>query len=221
MNNFKLRSAILTNVNAGNWALFTEDNVNINNTELFGTVFFGFGSYINSGMIRSYCEIGRYCSIGRNVSIGLGNHDINNLSTSPFFESLNQKNTLKLASTEPKRRVIIGNDVWIGDNVMIASGVSVGDGCVLAGGAVVTKDIPPYTVVGGVPAKHIKHRFSLEISEALSNIKWWNIPPNELKALPLGDIEVSIAALNNRKNKGVESSFPLKYSHIQGLKHTS
>jgi len=135
MEEIYIKKPLLHKIATKNYVVFAEHNVRILDCEIFGTIFFGFASYINPrGLIRSYCEIGRYCSIGRNVSIGLGNHDINSLSTSPFFEFMTPEDSLKLASKEPKRRVVIGNDVWIGDNVMIASGVTIGDGAVVAGG---------------------------------------------------------------------------------------
>jgi acetyltransferase-like isoleucine patch superfamily enzyme len=202
----------INNPKSRNFLVFAEDNVKINNTEIFGTIFFGFSSYINSGIIRSYCEIGRYCSIGRNVSIGLGNHDINGLSTSPFFEHLIPQGSLKLASETPIRRVIIGNDVWIGDNVMISSGVTIGDGAVLAGGAVITKDVEPYTIVGGIPAKLIRSRFPPETIEQLKIIKWWEIKPENLLKLNLINIHHTIQELS--KFEESKERAPINYHRI-------
>lgn len=201
----EFKKPLLYNISTKNYAVFAENNVRILDCEIFGTIFFGFASYINpKGLIRSYCEIGRYCSIGRNVSIGLGNHDIRSLSTSPFFEFQIQEDSLKLASKEPKRRVIIGNDVWIGDNVMIASGITIGSGSVIAGGAVVTKDVPPYAIVGGVPAKLIKMRFKEHIIEKLNNLKWWELDPLLIKKISNPNIEKVIEELkllNKEENK--------------------
>jgi len=208
--NFK--DPLLFNINTNNYVVFAEQNVRILNTELFGTIFFGFASYINSGLIRSHCEIGRYCSIGRNVSIGLGNHDIKGLSTSPFFEFLISEDSLKLASDNPKRRVIIGNDVWIGDNAMIASGIKIGSGSVIAGGAVVTKDVEPYSIVGGVPAKLIKMRFKKNIIEKLNNLAWWDLDSVILKSLPFGDIESTIKILEEVSCK--DNKFTQNYIRI-------
>jgi len=195
-----------------NYVIFAEENTRIINTELYGTIFIGYSSYINSGLIRSYVEIGRYCSIGRNVSIGLGNHNINILSTSPFFEYISPKDTIKLAQQEPKRRVIIGHDVWIGDSVMIATGVRIGNGCVIAAGSVVTKDVEDYTIVGGVPAKFIKYRFEQSIIKALLKIEWWDINPKLLKKLPSHDIEKTIEYLLKINKK--RNFFKQKYTRI-------
>lgn len=203
---------IFSNVKSKNFVAFSENNVRILNVELFGTVFFGFSSYINSGLIRSYCEVGRYCSIGRNVSIGLGNHDISCLSTSPFLSHLASGESLKLASDTPKRRVIIGNDVWIGDNVCIASGITIGHGAVIAAGAVVTKDVPPYAIFGGVPAKKIKMRFEDEIIAKMLKSEWWNIHPSNLLTLPKTNIYDVIDKLDDFDKKG----FPVKYTKIDG-----
>lgn len=205
---------IFSNLKTRNFVAFTENNVRILNAELFGTVFFGFSSYINSGLIRSYCEIGRYCSIGRNVSLGLGSHDINCLSTSPFLSHLASGESLKLASESPKRRLIIGNDVWIGDNVCIASGITIGHGAVIAAGAVVTKDVPPYSVYGGVPAKKIKMRFDDYIISELLRTEWWNLLPIDLLGLPKDNIKNTISALDGiDKTKG---KFLIKYTRVDG-----
>lgn len=75
----------------------------------------------------------------------------------------------------------MGNDVWIGSRVMVVGGVTIGDGAVIAAGAVVTKDVPPYAVVGGAPAKVIKYRFSEDIVKFLEELEWWNLPESELK----------------------------------------
>ncbi|MBI5204619.1 MAG: CatB-related O-acetyltransferase [Nitrospirae bacterium] len=81
-----------------------------------------------------------------------------------------------------KGPVIIGNDVWIGDSVIILPGVQVGDGAIIGAGSVVTKNVPPYTIVGGVPAKKIRDRFSDKIKEQLLQIKWWDWPEEKIKA---------------------------------------
>ncbi|ATD80937.1 CatB-related O-acetyltransferase [Desulfovibrio desulfuricans] len=127
-----------------------------------------------------YTQIGRYCSIGRDVVIGSGSHNLNGFTTTPFFHHFSHTSSLKLARDTPKRRVVIGNDVWIGDRAYIMSGVNIGDGAVVAANAVVSKDVEPYSVVGGVPARVIKKRFSDVIIFNLLKLQWWTRHPHDL-----------------------------------------
>ena len=125
---------------------------------------------------KAVLMIGNFCSIAANVTIYLGgNHRTDWVSTYPFghihLDVFNNFNGLGHPST--KGNVIIGNDVWIGENVTIMSGVQIGDGSVIANNSHVVKDIEPYTLVGGNPAKFIKHRFSHEQIKELLRIKWW------------------------------------------------
>lgn len=131
--------------------------------------------------------IGKYCSIADHCRIGMSGHSLQYVSTSPIFtQTVNalqsrwiEKDVFKNKNED--ERTYIGNDVWIGSHVLVNGGVHVGDGAVLAAGAVVTKDVPPYAVVGGVPAKIIKYRFPEPIIEKLQEIQWWNLPEDFLK----------------------------------------
>lgn len=123
--------------------------------------------------------IGKFCSIacGTRFIFNSANHTMTSLSTYPFplfFEEweLDRKNVT--SSWDNKGDIIIGNDVWIGYEAVILSGVNIGDGAIIGTRAVVTKDVPPYTIVGGVPAKPIRKRFSDEIISYLLKIKWWD-----------------------------------------------
>ena len=87
--------------------------------------------------------------------------------------------------------MVIGNDVWIGSNVIILPGVKVGDGAILSAGAVVSKNVEPYSIVGGVPAKHIKYRFPKAMREAFLRIKWWDWPVEKIKENIRNDTEIS------------------------------
>ncbi|MGE6487392.1 CatB-related O-acetyltransferase [Paenisporosarcina sp. NPDC076898] len=129
-------------------------------------------SYINDGSIVMSGIIGKYCSIGYNCQIGLYQHPVNYISTSPF--TYGEGNIFKSSPyfDELNTPPLIGNDVWIGSNSVIMQGVTIGDGAIVAAGAIVTKDIPPYTIVGGVPSKIIKKRFSEDKIKFLLDLKW-------------------------------------------------
>lgn len=130
-------------------------------------------------------KIGRYCSIAANVKIYLGgNHRHNCVTTYPFpsppmnkdWPNANQRGLPTLPAT--KGNVVIGHDVWIGDDAVILSGVTVGNGAVIAARTVVTKDVPPYAIIGGNPFKIINYRFSQEEIATLLEMKWWDWPPS-------------------------------------------
>ena len=140
-------------------------------------------TYICRGSFVAHTDIGSFCSIAGRVNIGLPHHDLDYVSTSPvFLEEANYMRT-NFASNPPpeERRVSIGNDVWIGENAIILGGVKVGNGAVIAAGAIVTKDVPPYAIVGGVPAKVIKYRFDNETIRELEEIKWWEWDKEKIK----------------------------------------
>lgn len=130
--------------------------------------------------------IGKFCSIacGAKFLFNSANHALRSLSnyTFPlFFEEwgLNKKNVA--SAWDNKGDIIIGNDVWIGYEVVIMAGVHIGDGAVIAARAVVTKDVPPYTIVGGTPARKIRMRFEEETIAKLQQIQWWNWPVEKIR----------------------------------------
>lgn len=131
--------------------------------------------------------IGKFCSIacGAKFIFTGANHSLKSLSTYPFpifFEEwdLDVKNITD--AWDNKGNIIIGNDVWIGYEAVILSGVTIGDGAVIGTHAVVTKDVPPYTIVGGVPAKPIRRRFDDATIAKLLELKWWDWPEERIKA---------------------------------------
>jgi lipopolysaccharide transport system ATP-binding protein len=132
-------------------------------------------------------KIGNFCSISSNIKISTnGNHHYNRISTYPFAElgwtPLNESTVSAYGNGD----VIIGNDVWIGMNVTINSGIRIADGAIIAAGSHVVKDVEPYSIVGGNPARHIKYRFSPGQIDKLLSIKWWDWDDNKIKAaLPL------------------------------------
>lgn len=146
--------------------------------------YMGRGSYIARDSNISGL-IGRYTSIGARTNVIKGIHPYTYpyVSTSPMFVSLMKQNgytyTKKQEITEFRYAkdhysVVIGNDCWIGENVSIISGVTIGDGAMILAGAVVTKDVPPYAIVGGVPAKIMKYRYNKNDVDFLIKYKWWN-----------------------------------------------
>ncbi|WP_300911611.1 CatB-related O-acetyltransferase [Muribaculum intestinale] len=149
----------------------------------------GFGSYIgpNCNIVG---KIGKFTSIGPNVRCNPGRHPYTYpyVTTAPCFFSLNPKHSqngstfatkqcfdeFTYADKDCKFPIVIGNDCWIGEGVFIVGGVTIGNGAVVLAHAVVTKDVPPYAIVGGVPAKILKYRYSTDDIEFLQRIKWWD-----------------------------------------------
>lgn len=130
--------------------------------------------------------IGKFCSIacGAKFLFTSANHTQASLSTYPFplfFEEWGLDVQNITSAWDNKGDIIIGNDVWIGYEAVILSGVTIGDGAIIGTRAVVTKDVPPYTIVGGVPAKPIRKRFSVDTISALLKIKWWDWPEERIK----------------------------------------
>lgn len=156
-------------------------NVSLSSGVIFSYSILGDYSYVNYYSIVHKTTIGKFCSIGPHVVIGLGNHPVRNfVSTSPklflkgYFSEKEQYDQFA--------KVEIGNDVWIGSNVTIVNGVSIGDGAVIAANSVVTKDVPPYAIYGGVPAKLIRFRFEEEQRNFLLRLKWWDMGEEWIKS---------------------------------------
>lgn len=155
-------------------------NSNITNSVI------GLGSYVGWNCNLQNCIIGRFSSIAPFVEVIYGSHPINEfVSTHPAFFSTQKQAGFTFTDSDiykehnfvdnkNKVSVVIGSDVWVGYGARLLEGVTIGDGAVVAAGAVVTKDVEPYSVCGGVPAKRIKYRYNMEKVEFLKAFKWWN-----------------------------------------------
>lgn len=151
------------------------------------------------------CDIGQFCSISDDVIIGGAEHPIDWVSTSPVFQKVKHSGPPKRFATfnyDGIPRTHIGNDVWIGKRVIIKAGITIGDGAVLGAGAVITKNVPPYAVVAGVPAKIIKYRFDEKTISRLMQLRWWYLTDEELEmcANSIRDVSDFINKIDSIKN---------------------
>lgn len=164
-------------------------------------------SYVRKGgrLSPGLKSIGRFCSIAPNVYIGDGNHPTNWLSTHPFQwgkDPFGSSPAGKIKLSKDNASIVVGNDVWIGANVIVVPKVTIGDGAIIGAGSVVTKDVPPYAIVGGVPAKVIKYRFGKEQIEELSELQWWNYDVFGLEDLTFNNIDVAIRSIKESLQAG-------------------
>ena len=155
---------------------------------------------------REKLIIGKFCSIacGTKFLFNCANHTLKSLSTYTFplfYEEWELEKSNITTAWDNKGNIVIGNDVWIGYEAVIMAGVHIGDGAIVGTRAVVTKDVPPYTIVGGIPAKEIRKRFSPDIIEQMQTLKWWDWSVDKIREfLPYlmnGDLE-KIVAMKNR-----------------------
>jgi acetyltransferase-like isoleucine patch superfamily enzyme len=131
-------------------------------------------------------RVGSFCSIADKVTIFLGgNHRIDWITTFPFDHAFREEIGRFGITGHPSSKgdVVIGNDVWIGSGSTIMSGVTIGDGAVIAANSTVTKDVAPYAIAGGNPAKHIRYRFGEDVRNLLLELKWWELPLEEIRGL--------------------------------------
>ena len=186
-----------------------------------GTEFYdssiGRHSYIGYNSEIHSCDIGSFCSIANGLIVGGAKHPLDWVSTSPVFYDVGggTGNHLGNQEIESLKRTSIGNDVWIGSRVIIMQGLKIGTGAVIGAGSVVTKDVPPYAIVAGCPAKIIKYRFDDDTIRLLLDSRWWELSDEELKeySIHINQPNLFINMLRMKKiiNRGRLSE---NYSHI-------
>lgn len=163
-------------------SIFAE-NTRVQRNNLIYSAKLGKHSYTGKNCTVWHSNIGKFCSLSWNLSIGAANHDYNRTTThsfiyAPEFGFIDETEKAYERFDEPCE---IGNDVWIAANACIMRDVKIGDGAVIGAGAIVTKDVEPYTIVVGAPAKPIKLRFDKNLIERLLNVKWWDFPDEIIK----------------------------------------
>lgn len=168
----------------------------------YGKSSLGRFSYLNVGCVVYHnVSIGRFCSIGRLVEIGLAKHPVDFLSTHPFqfaqspFSRAPGYTALQTEDWQFHAPTKVGHDIWIGAKAAIASGVTVAHGAVVAAGAVVVNDVNPYEIVGGVPARVIRRRFSDAIVDELLALRWWDMDIKYLAGLSFRNIQDCLGRL--------------------------
>ncbi|WP_257674866.1 CatB-related O-acetyltransferase [Clostridium felsineum] len=164
--------------------VISKTNIEVGDYTIYNDFYNDPKEFENSNVLYQYpinkdkLVIGKFCSIacGAKFLMTSGNHSLKSLSTYtfPIFNDEWDMNLKVTDAWDNKGDIVIGNDVWIGYEAVIMSGVTIGDGAIIGTRAVVTKDVPPYTIVGGVPAKIIKKRFSESIISKLLQLNWWN-----------------------------------------------
>jgi acetyltransferase-like isoleucine patch superfamily enzyme len=214
-----------------------EPPVQLNNARMhvYRGVTIGRYSFLRSGTMRHVGAIGRYTSIGPGVILGEGEHPIDWLTTTPtvfdrhrwFFypPANNEAPDLVIPrtdqNTDPATRglITIGNDVWIGANVIVRRGITIGDGAVVAAGAFVNRDVAPYTIVGGLPAKLIRPRFPRPLVDRLLASRWWEFDLRDFAGLPFDHPGEALDRIQSLEESGAASRIPLSYNTVRLTRH--
>lgn len=179
------------------------------NAQLGPEVTIGKYSGMNENTYVARATVGAFCAIGARTAINPFNHPVDWLSTHEFqyhpnaYDWVDEYKSLERVPRAPEMYLqsTIGNDVWMGHNANVLSGINVGDGAVIAAGAVVTKDVPPYAVVAGVPATVKRFRFGEKVIERLLRCKWWDLELHQLSGLPFNDIERCLDAIEQLRTQ--------------------
>ena len=179
------------------------EHVKIEPVHRISDVKIGRYTYISYDALISQTDIGNFCSIGPNLWCGWGIHPVDGISTAPMFYSTNKPNGVTLSNenkVQERKRITIGNDVFVGANVTILDGVTIGNGAVIGAGAIVSKDIPPYAIAVGNPIRILRFRMTDEQIAAMQRIQWWNFDGEQLKDVErlLFDIDAFIAKYDTK-----------------------
>jgi acetyltransferase-like isoleucine patch superfamily enzyme len=189
-------------------------------SSLHGNLFLGFAGCINRSELGRYIgcgyfsyiagtHIGNYCTFGSRVSIGafshptdfLTVHEVGFSNTTQWYGETARKSPEQSYMDSITEKTVIGSDVWVGDNSVIIRGVSICNGAIVAAGSVVTKNVDPFSIVAGNPARLIRKRFSDEIIDRIQASEWWNYNMQELKGVPFEDIDRSLEILEDLKSQ--------------------
>jgi acetyltransferase-like isoleucine patch superfamily enzyme len=177
------------------------------NTQIGPDADIGAWSGTNESVFIARAVVGRFCAIGARTAINPFNHPADWLSIHEFqyhprsFDWVPEWNEFERLERTPDmfERVTIGNDVWTGHNVNVLPGVNVGDGAIIGAGSVVTKDVPPFAIVAGAPARVKRLRFSEKLVERLLRVRWWDLELKELSGLPFRDVERCLDIIEERR----------------------
>jgi len=199
----------------------------LNSALAVGSVSMGAFTYLGPGCELRRTRVGRFCSIAANVGIGVAEHPTDWLSSHPFaydgvqsfdlHEEWSRFTNPKERYTGNKGATTIGHDVWIGRNVVVRQGINIGPGAIVGAGSFVNRDVPPYAVVGGAPARVLRYRFPEELISRLLAIQWWNweLRPVE-NHLPLSDIAAAVDRLEDLVRAGSLKHFnPRRFQLLQ------
>jgi len=176
-------------------------------------------TYIREASLRRVTSIGRYCSIAPGVICGETEHPTDRLSTSPFQYGAQfnwflgpRKAEHRFRST--KKPPVIGHDVWIGANAQIMLGVTIGNGAIIGAGAIVTRDVPPYAIVGGVPARIIRMRFPDPLIDRLQRVAWWQYDARDLADIDFAQVEAALDTIEERAQEQRLNPRPVEYQKL-------
>lgn len=159
----------------------------------------------NNSILYSGVEIGRYCSVARFCELGVAEHPSSFLSSASsqystaLFKGHSDFAFKRKSVFQGNQHTRIGHDVWIGAKGVIKTGVTIGHGAIVAGLSFVNKDVPPYAIVGGIPAKIIRYRFDEKIIEQLLSLEWWELSPIQMANVSFSDINLAISQIKQIK----------------------